>query len=243
METNSGGGRPGGTNTPLAAKRARAEISHLNWRFPGRLHLASARPSIHPPLRQPFWCCTTEATHSFGPCRPPPPQFLPTLEREKREKHPPQAPCCASHTHPPGIASTETRRQIQKRVWHSTAANRQGGGEPISLSATCSLLGVAAATFRNPFGGFWPEPEREVCGCAVSCSTSPHTLYSSYSASPLGRCVFEGPLGAFFFSSIFFFKVFFIPSPSRLCWGGGPFCGLGENHFEAQKERGGVGVT
>lgn len=60
----------------------------------------------------------------IGLCRPPP---FPASPRSstRRTKKPLQAPtvqATQTQTHPPGIASKK-----KKRVWHSTAANRQGG--------------------------------------------------------------------------------------------------------------------
>lgn len=99
----------------------------------------------------------------------------------------------------------------------------------MSLAATWSQLGVAAATFRNPFGGFnqWDgcvfavvfhTLQLVLCGAAAGCACA------GGSSSP---CPFEIFIVLFF--GFFFFLLVLLECV------GARSAALGENHFEAQK--------
>lgn len=91
----------------------------------------------------------------------------------------------------------------------------------MSLAATWSQLGVAAATFRNPFGGF------NQLGWLRLCSSIPH--------SPARTLVRVPPtlLKFLLFCSFFLFLVFLLLVFLLECVGARS-AALGENHFEAQ---------
>lgn len=106
-------------------QRPKTDFPHLNWRIsPASPHM---RPSIHHPST--LYHFSGVAPHGGGnpqswPMPTPPPPVPPSKNQKPSLRRPPDKPT----THPPGISSTRTRN---KRVWHSTAANRQGGvGRP-----------------------------------------------------------------------------------------------------------------
>lgn len=108
-------------------QRPKTDFPHLNWRIsPASPHM---RPSIHHPST--LYHFSGVAPHGGGNPQSwptPTPPLPPSLPRG--EKPSLKAPTGQSHPpiHPPGISSTRTEK---KRVWHSTAANRQGGvGRP-----------------------------------------------------------------------------------------------------------------
>lgn len=228
------GGRA--ARTPLLQTRE-AEIPHLNWRFLARLHLASARPSIHPPLQPAFLVLHHGGNPQFWLVPTPPPPQIPSLPGREVEDNTPPSDAVLCKPTPTHRGSPRQRREDKNRRGCGIARQQtdRGGGVPISLSATCSLLGVAAATFRNPFGGFGPS-QREVCGCAVSCSTSPHTLYTSYFASPLGQCV---RATWNFLSRFSFSKFFFNPLCVSSLLGWGPILRPRRESFRGAEGEGG----
>lgn len=141
------------------------EIPYLIWRVsPASTSHPLIPPSTHPPLtnfsgvahigeekggRQPTnWPVPT----------PSPPHPSPEREREEKKKtHPPQAPT-VQQANPPTHRVVSPRKQKKRGCGiarQQTDKGEWGALEPRKPLVPC--LGVAAATFRNPFGGFLAE--------------------------------------------------------------------------------------
>lgn len=132
--------------------------------LPGFPTSRPVRTSNHPSIRSTLTIFLVlhhgeEATHKLAHADPP---SLPP-------ENPPQAPTVLEQSHQPThqreIASI-TEEEKKRGCGIARQQADRGGGAPLSLAATCPPLGVAAATFRNPFGGVLGLNNRVWMGCA-----------------------------------------------------------------------------
>lgn len=151
-----------GRTIPLGKIRetAQTETPYLNWRgCPGSTSLPSAHPSAHHHHHSFFNSFLIRQSGGGGATHRRQPTCL-----ARADPPPPPSPNCSavstSHTHPPmqptGYRLEGGKRHKKMRVCGIARqqTDKGWGAWAMNLAATCSQLGVAAATFRNPFGGF-----------------------------------------------------------------------------------------